>query len=166
MSLEEVLKITNAKVGDDQEWFDAMRKWDRVSPAPKKHDFGKSATDTYDSLKGFSIGGSIGWIPTFENDKLVSIIKTIDPNSVETWFDKLVNQSGKPKSISEPIVSNKMGHKDTNFKAYWTNKDAEISLFKYLSTFNEGAISFRWSKHLDQQINKRQQDLEKAKKDF
>ena len=129
-------------------------------------EFKKPATSTYDALNGFSIGGSIGWTPTFENDKLVSIIKTIDPNSVETWFDNLVSQSGKPRSISEPIVSNKMGYKDTNFKAYWTNKDAEIALYKYLSTFNEGAIVFRWSKHLDQQINKSRQDLEKAKKDF
>jgi hypothetical protein len=161
MSVEEVYSITNPQ--------ERKHEYDRTSGSIKSFSTPRKSSGTNSdiyALDEFSIGGETGWTPTFKNKELMSIGKTIPPESAPNWLKLLSTQYGKPSHIDTPIVSNRMGHKDQNITAIWINKDAVIYLTKYAGRFTEGAVSIAWKKYSDNLDLERKKSQEKAKKDF
>jgi hypothetical protein len=173
MTLDEVISITQA-TEDDR---DAYRKadnaeWDKgrndVNYKKKYYsygDFKKPVTSEYRALDGFSIGGSEGWNPGWEDKKLVYVHKTTHANDFKSWYELLSNQYGKVNISSEPIGT-AMGFKSTNYKAYWKIKDAYINLSRYSDTISNGYLMISWEKWNNDLLSRSNQEKAKSKKDF
>lgn len=179
MSVADVVNITKAKVDDDDAYYKADsaerdRYYDALKTNPmasRKYidrysgEFKKLATDEYDSLKGFTIGGYENWYPEYYKGKLSSISNDIKPDDFNEWVEKLSQKYGKP-NISSSTVGNKMGYKDINYKAIWNVQGVTIVVAKYGSTFSKGYVWFGSDKFSQSQSADNRAEKNKQSKDF
>ena len=156
MSLNEVLAITKATEDDRSQKFDM-----KTLSYPTK-----PVSSEYDSLAGFSIGGTSGWHPVYKNGILSAIAKDIPSDSFDEWFEKLLSKYGKPKNLTANEVGNLMGYKTRNIEIYWDYQDVFIYLDRFNRNLTKGIISIEWKKWKDNLRKEKESEMAKNKKDF